>query len=83
VRLYCHCTAREGKERRILERFSTRLEAELQYLAEGLHRPRRVKDYDKVLMRIGRLRQRYARAARCYAIRLDKDEASGHATGLH
>jgi transposase len=51
-------------------------------LASGLHGPRRVKDYDKVLMRIGRLRQRYARAARCYDIRLEKDEASGNAKAL-
>jgi transposase len=83
VRLYCHSSAREGKERGIVERFSTRLEAALQHLAEGLHRPRRVKDYDKVLVRIGRLRQRYARVARYYDIRLEKDEASGNATTLH
>jgi len=71
-----HSTAREGKERGILERFATRLEAELQHLASGLHRPRRVKDYDKVLTRIGRLRQRDARVARYYDIRLEKDEGS-------
>jgi transposase len=83
VRLYCHSTAREGKERGIAERFCTRLEEELKSLAEGLHRPRRVKDHDKVLVRIGRLRQRYARVARYYDIRLEKNEATGHATALH
>ena len=83
VRLYCHSTAREGKERGIAERFCTRLEAELQSLAEGLHQPRRVKDYDKVLIRIGRLRQRYARVARYYDISVTKDEATGRATALH
>ena len=41
VRLYCHSTGREAKERGIERRFSTRLEAALQYLAEGLHLPRR------------------------------------------
>jgi len=83
VRLYCHSSAREGKERGIAERFCTRLEAELQHLAEGLHLPRRVKDYDKVLVRIGRLRQRYAKVARYYELHLEKDEASGRATALH
>jgi transposase len=39
VRLYCHSTGREAKERGIERRFSTRLEADLQYLAEGLHQP--------------------------------------------
>jgi len=36
VRLYCHSSAREDKERGIAERFCTRLEAELTSLAEGL-----------------------------------------------
>ena len=82
VRRYGHSSGREAKERGIERRFSTRLEADLQYLAEGLHLPRRVKNYDKVLTRIGRLRQRYSRVARYYDIRLDKDEASGNATAL-
>ena len=51
-------------------------------LAESLHLPRRVKQYEKVLTRIGQLRQRYARVARYYAIRLEKDEASGNAKAL-
>lgn len=83
VRLYCHSSRREDKERGIAERFCTRLEAALKSLAEGLDLPRRVKDYDKVLVRIGRLRQRYARVARYYEIRVEQDEASGQATALH
>ena len=83
VRLYCHSSAREDKERGIAERFCTGLEKELKALAEGLHQPRRVKDYDKVLVRIGRLRQRYARVARYYDIRLEKDQTTGRATALH
>ncbi len=83
VRLYCHSSAREGKERGIIERFSTRLEADLNFLAEGLHLPRRVKHYEKVLTRIGRLRQRYSRVARYYDIRLEKDDASANAKALH
>jgi transposase len=82
VRLVCHSTGREAKERGIEQRFSTRLEAALEYLAEGLHLPRRVKQYEKVLTRIGRLRQRYSRVARYYDIRLEKDEASGNAKAL-
>jgi hypothetical protein len=82
VRLYCHSTGREAKERGIERRFSTRLEADLQYLAEGLQVPGRVKRYEKVLTRIGRLRQRYARVARYYDIRLEKDVASGNAKAL-
>lgn len=83
VRLYCHSSAREGKERGIAERFCTRLEAALQALADGLHQPRRVKDYAKVLVRIGRLRQRFARVAHHYTIQLEQDEATGLASALH
>jgi transposase len=82
VRLYCHSTGREAKERGIAQRFSTRLEAELQHLAGGLHQRRRVKNYEKVLTRIGRLRQRYSRVARYYDIRVEKDGASGNAKTL-
>ena len=82
VRLYCHSTGREAKERGIEQRFSTRLEADLKYLAEGLPIPRRVKGYDQVQTRIGRLRQRYSRVIRYYDIRLEKDEASGNAKSL-
>jgi len=82
VRLYCHSTGREAKERGIERRFSTRLEADLQYLAEGLQVPGRVKRYEKVLTRIGRLRQRYSRVARYYDIHLEKDAASGNAKAL-
>ena len=78
-----HSTVREGKERGILARFSTRLEEQLNYLAAGLHLPRRVKDHEKVLTRIGRLRQRYSRVARYYDIRLEKDDASSNAKALH
>jgi transposase len=82
VRLYCHSTGREAKERGIEQRFSTRLEADLQYLAEGLLLPHRVKNYEKVLTRIGRLRQRYSRVARYYDIHLEKDAATGNAKAL-
>jgi len=82
VRLYCHSSGCEAEERGMAQRFSTRLEADLEYLAEGLRLPRRVKNYDKVLTRIGRLRQRYARVARYYDIRLEKDPDSDKAKAL-
>ncbi|MGF1614483.1 MAG: hypothetical protein ACFCVA_11405 [Gammaproteobacteria bacterium] len=42
----------------------------------------RVKNYDKVLTRIGRLRQRDSRVARYYDIRIEKDATNGNATIL-
>ncbi len=83
VRLYCHSSRREQKDRAIQRRFSQRLEEALQQLGEGLHKKGCVKQYDKVLTRIGRLRQRYSSVARYYDIQLDKDEDTGNATALH
>jgi transposase len=82
VQLYCHSSRREQKDRSIQRGFSERLEADLQHLAEGLQIKGRVKNYDKILIRIGRLRQRYSRAARYYQIEVEKDEASGNAKAI-
>jgi len=64
VEFYCHSAQREKKEQGIDELFAKRLEAALERLANGLHKKRTVKQYDKVLERVGRLKQQYARAAR-------------------
>ncbi len=66
VELYCHSSQREKKERGIAELFAKRFEAALAKLAEGLHKKGCIKRYDKVLERLGRLREKYARAAQYY-----------------
>ena len=76
IELYCHSQGREAKARAIGQRFSTRFEHELQHLAEGLDKPRRLKSAHKVCEKIGRLRQKYARAAKHYEIKTELD-ASG------
>jgi transposase len=83
VELYCHSTQRELKERGIAERFAQRFEAALQQLADGLHKPRATKRYDKVIERIGRLKQKYPRAARYYEITVEHDDAGPNAKAIH
>ena len=82
----CCCTAtpekREAKERSIQDRFTSGFEEALTYLASGLHVPRRMKNYDKVLEKIGRLKQRYSRVSGQYQINVVKDEQTGDATQL-
>jgi hypothetical protein len=65
VELYCHSTQREKKEQGIHELFAKRFEEALEKLARGLHKnkKRTVKNYEKVLERIGRLKEKYSRAA--------------------
>jgi transposase len=82
VELYCHSTRREAKDKAIQDRFATRLEEELTKLDAGLYKKGCVKKYDKVLERIGRLRQKYSKAAKHYTIRAKRDEESGNATQL-
>ncbi|MCB1850939.1 MAG: IS1634 family transposase [Chromatiaceae bacterium] len=83
VELYCHSSQREQKERGIQRLFTQRFEAALQTLAEGLHKKGTVKRYDKVCERIGRLKQRYARAARYYDVTVEHDAAGTKATAIH
>ena len=72
---------REEKERGIANLFAQRFEAALAKLAEGLHQKGTVKRYHKVLERLGRLREKYARAAQYYEVTVD--QAGGIATALH
>ncbi|MFZ0256049.1 MAG: IS1634 family transposase, partial [Gammaproteobacteria bacterium] len=82
VKLYCHSSQREKKEQGIQALFSERFEAELQKLATGLHQKGTVKRYEKVLERLGRLKQKYARVAQHYDVTVEHDETRNHATAL-
>jgi transposase len=77
--LYCHSSRREQKERAIGQRFSRRFEDAMQYLADGLPIKRRLKKYEKVVEKIGRLKQQFAKVAKLYTVTVTKDEKSGNA----
>ena len=83
VELYCHSSQREKKEQGIAELFAKRFEDALEKLAGGLHKKGAVKRYDKVLERLGRLKEKYSRAAQYYEITVEHDPVSGKATALH
>jgi transposase len=83
VELYCHSQRKEAKEAAMKQRVSSRLEAELEHLAAGLHKPRRLKSAEKVCEKIGRLRQKYSRASRYYDITIETDEGKKKATAIH
>ncbi len=79
ILLYCHSSQREKKERAIGVLFSTRFEEALQYLSDGLKIKRRLKKHDKVIEKIGRLKQQFSKAAKLYTVTVTKDEESGNA----
>jgi len=80
--LYCHSTQREKKDQAIANRVTTRLEVALHKLADGLHKKRSMKKYDKVMVKIGSLREKYSRASKQYTISVEKDDTTGNATKI-
>ena len=80
VELYCHSSLREQKERAIQDRFSSRFEEGLRKLGAGLNKKGCLKKYDKVMERIGRLKQKYSKASKQYQITVKKDVKNGNAT---
>ena len=82
ILLYCHSSKREKKEQAINDRFTANFEEALTNLESGLHKKRCLKKYDKVLEKIGRLKQQYSKAAKHYNIKTYKDEKSGNAVKI-
>jgi transposase len=82
VELYCHSSQREKKDKAIKDRFSTRLEQELIKLAEGLRKKGCLKKYDKVIERVGRLKQKYSKVSKNYQIVVIKDQITGNASQI-
>jgi transposase len=83
VLLYCHSTQREKKEQAINNRFTVRFEETLKYLEAGLYIKRRLKKYDKVMEKIGRLKQKYSKVSKLYEIDISKDKKTGNAVKIN
>jgi len=83
IELYCHSTQREKKESSIQNLFTTRFEDALKKLESGLHKKSCVKKYDKIIERIGRLKQRYSKASKHYNINVKKDSHTENAVEIN
>ena len=79
---YLHCISdgKMKKEQAIVNKARDAMEQEIKYLSEGLTIKRRLKSYPKILERIGRLRQRYSRVSKGFAI--DVKEQQGKAVKI-
>ncbi len=80
--LYCHSPARAEKDRAIDSKKADFFEAELTKLAAGLTKPRATKDPGKIRERIGRAKEKYARAAQHYTIELTLDPSAKTVTAI-
>lgn len=75
VRMYCHSTGREKKEVAIVGRFVERFEQGLTKLELGLAKPRGEKRFDKIMERIGRLKEKSHGLGQHYQITVQPDES--------
>lgn len=72
--VYCHSKAKEQKERGINSLFTQRFEEALRKLQASLSRKSSTKRSEKVVEKIGRLKERFKRVAYRYQITVEKDE---------
>ena len=82
VELYCHSTGREKKEKSIRSAFEQRFEEELKKAHEALFKKNGIKQYDKVMERIGRLKERFRRISHRYDIGVKKDTETNKAIAI-
>lgn len=73
---------KEKKETSIRSKLSERFEEALKYLKEGLAQPRRIKKIEKVHEQVGKLRQKFSRAAKYYEITYVEDRQKGVMTDI-
>jgi len=80
--LYCYWPAREQKDRAIDETKAAGFEAVLRKLAAGLSKPRGTRDVAKIMERLGRAKQRFARAAQHYQVEVSKDDTGSQVRAI-
>jgi len=83
VLLYCHSAGREMKEAAMVARFGEAFEAGLQKIKDGLQKPRAEKRHDKLMERIGRLKEKSRGMSRHYAVSLETDDSGKTVTALN
>jgi transposase len=69
-KLYCYSQAKKCKEESIKNKFQERYENELVKLRAGLFKKNGIKIHEKVLEKLGRLKEKFKRIARYYKIDL-------------
>jgi len=82
IELYCHSKPRKLKEDSIQQRAQSKFTQALDYLDDGLSIPRRMKNYEKVLQKVGALKSEYASIAKYYTVTVKKDPDSPNALSV-
>jgi transposase len=74
VLVWCHSTLKEKKEEGIKNLSRQRFEEGIKKIEAGLTKKNGIKVYEKVIERIGRLKERYSRTARHFEIAVQKND---------
>jgi transposase len=82
LELYCHSIDKEKKEESIKNKFQQRFEAELLKARNALHLRNGTKRYDKVVERIGRLKERFKLVSHGYKVGIEKDTETDKAKNI-
>jgi transposase len=82
TRLYCHSQSKAKKEQAIRNCFHQRLEQALTQMNDGLSKKGTVKNYEKVVERIGRLREKNSLVSQDYTIDVIPDEHKKNAVAI-
>lgn len=80
--LYCHSEGMERKGGALYEKFRARFIEELQKLSDGLTKKGCTKKYDKVVERLGRLKQKYSKVARSFEVDIKADDKKEQAISI-
>ncbi len=74
VVLYCKSNLKQQKEQSMQSRFEQNFEEQLSFFAKSIHKKGCTKRYDKVLERVGRLKEKYKQIARFYQIQVEEKD---------
>ena len=82
LELYCHSLDKEKKEEGIKNKFQERFEAELLKARQGLDLKGGTKRYDKVIERVGRLKEKFKLVSHRYNVSIEKDSQTDNASNI-
>jgi transposase len=82
LELYCHSLDKEKKEEGIRNKFQERFEAELLKVLKGLDLKGGTKRYDKVVERVGRLKEKFKLVSHGYHVTIKKDSQTHKAINI-
>jgi len=79
LELYCHSIDKEKKEEGIKNKFQERFETELLKVRNGIDLKYGTKRYDKVIEKIGRLKEKFKLVSHGYKVNIEKDSKTDKA----